>query len=83
LKVHDSVNSYSFIPFELLSINQIGQCIHPKLETCHEIADGVIKKTKGKKAQKKLIERFEREDHESFAAVQAYEEEKGTVPPPE
>jgi len=29
------------------------------------------------------MERFQREDHESFAAVQAYEEEKGTVPPPE
>jgi hypothetical protein len=35
----------SFIPNELLSINQIKRCVKPKLGTCHAIADNVFKNT--------------------------------------
>ncbi len=39
-----TAQKYSMIPFELLSLNQIGQCIDPLLKNCDSIADEALNK---------------------------------------
>jgi len=53
------------------------------LSTCQEIGNEILKEAKGKKALKALQDRIEREDHQSFLAVQDYEKANGNVPTPE
>lgn len=70
----------SIIPFELLSVNQIGSCIHSKMRSCGNILSKEFFKIKGKYARDIFKKRFESENKESFALIQVYERLNGTVP---